>query len=96
MPRLLVEKKGSTLVLITIVGLIIGSYLSLLIGQIPGDTNVVRDLFLFNFLPVSVGYPGPVSFDIQAVKFQFGFEMNINVMSIIGVVVSLWAFRWFK
>ncbi|MCL2844820.1 MAG: DUF4321 domain-containing protein [Chitinivibrionia bacterium] len=96
MPKLLVEKKLSTLVFVSVIGLIIGSYLGLLIGQIPGDANVVRDLFLFNFLPISAGYPYPVSVDIQAIKFQFGFEMNINTMSIVGVIVSLWAYRWFK
>jgi len=90
------EKKVSTLVLVAIMGLIIGSYLGLLIGNIPGEANVVRDLFLFNILPISVGYPNPISVDVSAIKFQFGFEMNINLMSIVGVIVSLWAFRWFK
>jgi hypothetical protein len=90
------EKKVSTLVLIAIIGLVIGSYLGLLIGHIPGEANVVRDLFLFNLLPISVGYPNPISVELQAISFQIGFKIYINIMSIVGVVVSLWAFRWFK
>jgi hypothetical protein len=96
MPKWLEDRKLSTLILITIVGFIIGSYLSLLIGMIPGESNVVKELFTFNFLPISIGYPEPVSVNIDALKFQFGFQTNINMMSIVGVVIALWAYRWYK
>ena len=90
------DRKISTLILITIIGLIVGSYLSLLIGMIPGDANVVKEIFTFNFLPISLGYPEPFSVDLGAIKFQLGLETKINLMSIIGVIVALWAYRWYK
>jgi hypothetical protein len=96
MARWLEDRKVGTLVLITLVGFIIGSYASLLIGMIPGDYVVVKEIFTFNFLPISFGYPSPISVDLGAVKFQFGFETKVNVMSIIGVFVALWAYRWYK
>ena len=96
MVKWLENRKISTLILVTLVGLIIGSYLSLLVGMIPGEYVVVRELFTFNFLPISVGYPEPVSIDTGAVKLQFGFLTNVNIMSIIGVIVALWAYRWYK
>ena len=96
MAKWLEDRKISTLILVTIVGFIVGSYLSLLIGMIPGNYVVVKELFTFNFLPVSIGYPNPFSVDIGAIKFQFGFKADVNIMSIVGVVIALWAYRWYK
>ena len=96
MSRWLADKKVSTLILITLVGFIIGSYLSLLIGMIPVESNVVKELFMYNFLPISIGYPDPVIVDIDAIGFQFGFKLKINVMSIIGAAVALWIYREYR
>lgn len=95
MPKWFEDRKVSTLILITIVGLIIGSYLGMLISMIPGNYVVVKEIFTFSFLP-SIGYPNPVSINLGVIKFQFGLETNINIMSIIGVIVALWAYRWYK
>jgi len=86
----------SMLVLITVVGLIVGSYLSLLIGMIPGDYVVVKELFTSNFLPISLGYPNPISIDIGAIKFQFGIQMQFNLMSILGVIAALYFYRNYR
>ena len=103
MSRWLADKKISTLILITIVGFIIGSYLSLLIGMIPGESNVVKELFMFKFIPLSIGYYDsatgnsiPICVDINAISFQFGFQLNINAMSIIGAAVALWIYREYR
>jgi len=97
MAKWLEDRKFSTLLLVTVVGFIVGSYLSLLVGNmIPGDSNVVKILFTTNLLPVSIGYPNPISVDIGAIKLQFGFLTDVNIMSIIGVIIALWAYRWYK
>ncbi|MDR0304792.1 MAG: DUF4321 domain-containing protein [Chitinispirillales bacterium] len=86
----------SMLVLVTVIGIIIGSYLSLLIGFIPGDYVVVKEIFTFSFLPISVGYPNPISVDIGAIKFQFGLQTQFNLLSFVGIVVALYVYRRYR
>jgi hypothetical protein len=90
------ERNFWTLVLVVVIGILIGSYLSMLIGLIPGGSNVVKTFFTYNFISFGLGFPHPLYIDISAVKFQFGFQMKFNLFSIIGVFVSLYFFRWYK
>lgn len=98
MAVLLKERNLSTLILVAIIGIIIGSYLSMLLGLIPGD-NVVKTFFAYNFISFGVGdfiNNKPLLIDLNAIKFQFGFQFKFSLMSIIGVLVSLYFFRWYK
>lgn len=90
------ERNFWTLVLVVVVGILIGSYLSTLIGLIPGGNNVVKTFFTYNFISFGFGFPHPLYIDISAVKFQFGFQMKFNLFSVIGIFVSLYFFRWYK
>ena len=90
------ERNFWTLVLIVIVGILIGSYLSALIALIPGGNNVVKTFFTYNFISFGLGFPHPLYIDLSAVKFQFGFQMKFNLFSVIGIFVSLYFFRWYK
>jgi hypothetical protein len=90
------ERNFWTLVLVVVIGILIGSYLSMLIGLIPGGSNVVKTFFTYNFISFGLGFPHPLYIDISAVKFQLGFQMKFNLFSIIGVFVSLYFFRWYK
>ena len=90
------DKKVGSLVLITIIGLLIGSYISLLVTLIPGGHNVVKTFFTYNLIPFGVGYPNPMSLDLWAIKFQFGISMKFNLMSIVGIGVALYMYRWYK
>jgi hypothetical protein len=90
------ERNFWTLVLVVVIGILIGSYLSMLIGLIPGGSNVVKTFFTYNFISFGLGFPHPLYIDISAIKFQFGFQMKFNLFSIIGIFVSLYFFRWYK
>jgi Domain of unknown function (DUF4321) len=90
------ERNFWTLVLVVVIGILIGSYLSTLIALIPGGNNVVKTFFTYNFISFGLGFPHPLYLDISAVKFQFGFQMKFNLFSIIGIFVSLYFFRWYK
>jgi hypothetical protein len=90
------ERNIWTLVLVVIVGILIGSYLGTLITMIPGGSNVVKTFFTFNFISFGVGFPHPLFIDLSAVKFQIGFQIKFNLLSVIGVFVSLYLFRWYK
>ncbi len=89
------EKNLSTLVLVVIVGILIGSYLNSLIGMIPGD-NVVKTFFTYNFINFGIGFPSPLLIDLNAIKFQAGIQMKFSLLSVIGVFLSLYFFRWYK
>jgi hypothetical protein len=87
-----------TLVLIVVVGILIGAYLSTLFTLIPGANNVVRNLFTYN---ICFGFGDfvnnkPLLIDLAAIKFQLGFQMKLNLLSLVGVGVSLYLFRWYK
>jgi len=39
---------------------------------------------------------GPLILDLSAIKFQLGFQVKVSLMSIIGVFLSLYFFRWYR
>jgi len=93
------EKSFLTLVLVVLTGVLIGSYLSFLIGQIPAGNNVVQTFFTHNFINFGVGdleNGKPFIIDLYAIKFQFGFQLKFSLLSILGVFLSLYFFRWYK
>jgi hypothetical protein len=93
------ERNFWTLVLIVIVGILIGSYLGTLVALIPGGSNVVKTFFTYNFISFGFGdfvNNKPMLIDLAALKFQLGFQMKFNLLSVIGVFVSLYLFRWYK
>ncbi len=90
------ERNIGTLVLVVIVGILIGSYASALIALVPGGNNVVKTFFTYNFISFGLGFPHPLYLDLSAMKFQIGFQMKFNLLSVIGVFISLYFFRWYK
>jgi hypothetical protein len=90
------ERNFGTLLLIVVIGILIGSYASVLINIIPGGNNVVKTFFTYNFISFGLGFPHAVYLDLSAIKFQIGFQMKFNLLSVIGLFISLYFFRWFK
>ena len=109
MPKWLVNRKISTLILITLVGLLVGSFLSSAMGHLPD--SVVKTTFTY---PISINIGGdtviphvdgaveavstntPHVFDLGFIKFIFGFKIMINLLSFVGIAISLWMYRWFE
>ncbi len=89
------ERNIGTLLLIVVVGVLVGSYLNSLIGMIPGN-NVVKTFFTYNFIHFGAGFPHALVLDLDAFKLQFGFQMKFSLLSIIGIVLGLYFFRWYK
>lgn len=90
------EKKLGTLILVVVIGLLIGSYLNSLIGMIPGGNNVVKTFFTYNFINFGIGFPNSLLLNLDAIKLQFGIQMKFSLLSIIGIFLSLYFFRWYK
>ncbi|MBD3344084.1 MAG: DUF4321 domain-containing protein [Chitinivibrionales bacterium] len=38
----------------------------------------------------------PLVIDLNAIKFQLGFQMKFSLLSILGIFISLYFFRWYK
>jgi hypothetical protein len=90
------DRKVGTLLLIVLVGIVMGAYMSALVKVLlPGSDNVVKTFFTYA-LPFGVGYPSPVIVDLMAIKFQFGFQFEFTMLSILGVFLSLYFFRWYR
>lgn len=92
------EKRFSTLVLVAVVGILIGSYLNSFVSMLPVGESVVKTFFTYS-IPFGVGdfvHNKPILIDLHAIKFQFGFMFRFSLLSIIGVFVSLYLFRWYR
>lgn len=92
------EKRISTLLLVVLIGLLIGSYLNSIIMMLPLGESVVKTFFTYS-IPFGIGdfiHNKPVLIDLHAIKFQIGFMFRFSLLSIIGVFISLYIFRWYR
>lgn len=92
------ERNFGTLVLIVIVGILVGSFLNVLVAHLPGGENVVKTFFTqcITFGVGDFADNKPLLIDLYAIKFQFGFQFKLSLLSIVGIVVGLYLFRWYK
>ncbi|MCX7726047.1 MAG: DUF4321 domain-containing protein [Chitinispirillaceae bacterium] len=95
---LLKEKRISTLVLVVFVGILIGSYLNSIVEMLPLGENVVKTFFTAS-IPIGIGdfvHNKPILIDLIAIKIQLGFMFKFSLLSLIGLVISLYIFRWYR
>ncbi len=97
------DRKLGTLVLIVLLGIIMGAFMSALVEKLPGGENVVKTFFTypveFGLGEAKDGCPGsyhPIPINLIAIKFQFGIQFKFTMLSIIGVFLSLYFFRWYR
>ena len=98
MPGLLKDKPLSALIFFVIIGIIIGSYLNCFLEMLPGDKNVVKMIFTYSY-PLGIGdfvHNKPLLLDLGAIKLQLGFQLKFSFMTIVGIAVSLYMFRWYR
>jgi hypothetical protein len=92
------EKRLSTMLLVVLIGLLIGSYLNSVIMMLPLGESVVKTFFTYS-IQFGIGdfvHNKPVLIDLHAIKFQIGFMFRFSLLSIIGIFVSLYFFRWYR
>jgi len=91
------DRKFGTLVLIVLLGIVMGAYMSALVKMLlPGGGNVVKTFFTSALLFGVGGPTTPINVDLIAIKFQFGFQFEFTMLSILGVFLSLYFFRWYR
>jgi hypothetical protein len=98
MPGLLKDRSLSALIITIVVGVIFGSFLNSIVMALPGGANVVKTFFTHS---ISFGIGDfinnkPLLIDLAAIKFQIGFMVKFSLLSLIGLVVSLYMFRWYR
>jgi hypothetical protein len=96
---------GRAIVFITlglIFGGILGESLGWLFGHIGtlmnagGEDNVVRNFFVRAW-ELKIGYlddDSPLLIDLYMLKFNLGFTLRLNIISIVGVVAALYMMKW--
>jgi hypothetical protein len=84
-----------------ILGGVLGESLGMLLGRIGaiipgmGEDNMVRDLFVKSFEPqVGIEDGTGVLIDLYLVKFRIGLGFKFNLVSIVGMFVSLYVMKW--
>jgi len=85
-----------------IFGGILGESLGWLLGHIGllmnagGEDNVVRNFFVKAW-ELKIGYlddGSPFLIDLYMLKFNLGFTLRLNIVSVIGVVIALYMMKW--
>ncbi len=80
------EKSTGFLIFVIFLGAICGS----LVGDLLG-VNIKALQFLKNIY--AVGTPKPLTLDLKVLSLSFGINFNINLMSILGVIMAILLYR---
>jgi hypothetical protein len=81
-------KNPIMLIIVLVVGALLGSFLGEFISIVL-PSGAMKDLFIKD---LSAGLM-PSTFDLRIVQITFGCMLKLNVMSLVGVVVSAFIFR---
>ena len=95
------------LLLFIVLGLLIGGVLGECLGALFGKLgelmnaggydNIVHNFFVKPFWAFSTGQGSemqPFTLDLYMFKIAFGFQLKLNVMSLVGLVVGLYIMKW--
>ena len=85
------KKSYYFILLVVICGSLIGTSLGLLISYIVPN-GVVKDFFLLSKL---IGWD-PFYIDLSLMNFTLGLNINVSVLSILGMFISWYFLRYFK
>lgn len=80
------ERRNQYFIFFILIGAISGSF----IGEILGD-NINALNFLKNTYTIGMGTP--MLIDIKVLAVTFGINFNINIMSIIGIILAIILYR---
>ena len=81
------EKRIWILIVFILCGMVIGS----LLGELAANVDWLKWLAFGR----SFGLSDPIALDLGVIKITFGLLININMASIIGILIALLAYRYF-
>ena len=80
------ERRNSYFIFFILIGAISGSFIGGLLGD---NINALR----FLKSTYTIGMASPMVIDFKVLALTFGMNFNINIMSIIGVVLAIILYR---
>jgi hypothetical protein len=89
------DKPLGLLIFVVILGMIIGSVLGQIIGDILPEST--PKTFLTGSYSPSFGFQnGALLLDLYVIKIKLGAQFTFNIISLIGMAVAVYLFRWYK
>ncbi len=79
------------LLTIIVVGVLIGGVIGEIIGLLLPE-GVIKEFFIRS-VRSSVG---PVTLDLHAFSITLGFGLKLNIISVLGVCLVAYLFRWYR
>ena len=83
------QRKGTMLLFFVLLGGISGGILSEILRRI-SPAGFVHDIFLKGF---KIGLTPPVTLDLHLVTFTLGFTLQINLLTLLGVLLGLYTYK---
>lgn len=84
------RRRTGVLILIIVLGALVGGTLGTLLGRVLPN-GPVKSFFLQS---VNVGFR-PLHIDIVVLTFDFGLMLRLNIISVVGVLLTAYILRWF-
>lgn len=82
-------KRTMIFLLFFLAGIILGSLL----------TGICENVSFLKWLTfgdsVGFGYPSPVTLDLIVIRLSFGFEISVNIIKMLSIILSLWLYKKF-
>ena len=77
--------------LILFLGIVVGTVVGEVVGLILPEGKVIRDVFVnsTNF------HVGPLHIDLVVFSLTFGFSLQVNLMSAVGIFLVALVLRWY-
>jgi hypothetical protein len=80
------EKRNSYFIFFILIGAISGSLIGELLGNNIGALNFLKSTY-------TIGMHNPMLIDLKVLSVTFGINFNINIMSIVGIVLAIILYR---
>lgn len=83
------QRTSSMFLFFVLLGGLSGGILSEILRRI-SSTGFVHDIFLKGF---KVGLSPPVTIDLHMVSFTLGFTLQLNLLTVLGIILGLYTYR---
>ena len=80
------ERKNSYFVFFIMIGAVSGSFIGELLGNNMNALKFLKSTY-------TIGMSNPMLIDFKVLALTFGINFNINIMSIIGIVLAIILYR---
>ena len=79
--------------LVLLLGALIGSVISRVIGLFLSPDSVAEKLFVQMYQPISLE---ATTLNLAVIQLTFGLVLQVNLMSVVGVFVAAHLLRWYR